>query len=139
MKLMNGLQTKEKIWRDIELATEDSILVYSSDNPEKVREAQKFGSQVVSDLLEQATAYIAKKAVENGFNRIIVAGGETSGAVTKILGYDSYLVGDSIAPGVPVMIPINNEKIRLVLKSGNFGQKDFFMRAINTTKENENG
>lgn len=137
--LMNGSHTKEDIWRNIELASEDSILVYSSDNPENVREAQKFGSQVVSDLLEQATAYIAKKAVENGFNRIIVAGGETSGAVTKILGYDSYLVGDSIAPGVPVMIPMNNEKIRLVLKSGNFGQKDFFMRAINTTKENENG
>jgi len=139
MALMDGSQTKEEIGEAIRLTSEDAILVYSSDNPENVRTAQKFGSQLVSDLLEQTTAYIAKVAVENGFNRIIVAGGETSGAVTKILGYDSYLVGDSIAPGVPVMIPINNKNIRLVLKSGNFGQKDFFMRAINTTKENENG
>lgn len=139
MALMSGAQTKEEIWRYIELANEDAILVYSSDNPENVREAQKAGPQVTSQLLEQTTAYIAKKAVENGFNRIIVAGGETSGAVTKILGYDSYLVGDSIAPGVPVMIPLKNKNIRLVLKSGNFGQKDFFMRAIERTKEDIHG
>jgi 3-dehydrotetronate 4-kinase len=44
------------------------------------------------------------------------------------------LVGDSIAPGVPVMIPLKNKNMRLVLKSGNFGQKDFFLRAVNKTK-----
>jgi 3-dehydrotetronate 4-kinase len=133
--LMNGSQTKEEIWKYVKSIKEDAVLVYSSDNTENVREAQKAGSQVVSDLLEQTTAYLAKKAVETGFNRIIVAGGETSGAVTRILGYDSYLVGESIAPGVPVMIPLNNKNIRLVLKSGNFGQRDFFKRAINITKE----
>jgi uncharacterized protein YgbK (DUF1537 family) len=133
--LMDGSQTKDEIWEYIESTNEDAVLVYSSDSPDNVREAQKAGSQVVSDLLEQTTAYLAKKAVENGFNRIIVAGGETSGAVTKVLEYDSYLVGESIAPGVPVMIPLNNKNIRLVLKSGNFGQQDFFMRAVNTTRE----
>lgn len=132
--LMEGSQTKEEIWEYIESTNEDAILVYSTDTSEKVREAQKIGSHLISDLLEQTTAYLAKKAVENGFNRIIVAGGETSGAVTKILGYDSYLVGDSIAPGVPIMIPLKNRRIRLVLKSGNFGQRDFFMRAVCTTK-----
>lgn len=133
--LMDGSQTKEGIWKYIEAIEEDAVLVYSSDNPENVRAAQKVGSHIVSDLLEQTTAYIAKKAAEKGFSRIIVAGGETSGAVTKILGYDSYLVGDSIAPGVPVMIPMKNKNMRLVLKSGNFGQKDFFVRAISKTKE----
>ena len=139
MALMDGSQTKDDIWKYIESANEDAVLVYSSDNPESVRAAQKVGSHLVSELLEQTTAYLAKKASENGFSRIIVAGGETSGAVTKILGYDSYLVGDSIAPGVPVMIPLKNNSMRLVLKSGNFGQKDFFIRAINKTKENING
>lgn len=133
--LMDGSQTKEGIWKYIEAIEEDAVLVYSSDNPENVRAAQKVGSHIVSDLLEQTTAYIAKKAAEKGFSRIIVAGGETSGAVTKILGYDSYLVGDSIAPGVPVMIPMKNKNMRLVLKSGNFGQKNFFVRAISKTKE----
>ncbi|MDF2522102.1 MAG: type effector Hrp-dependent outer protein [Clostridia bacterium] len=137
--LMEGSQTKEELWSFVEAAGEDTVLVYSSDNPENVKEAQKAGSHIVSGLLEQTTAYLAKKASENGFDRIIVAGGETSGAVTKILGYDSYLVGESIAPGVPIMIPLKNRSLRLVLKSGNFGQRDFFERAISMTKENANG
>jgi len=136
--LASGAQSKEQIWSAVESADGDAVLVYSSDNPENVKEAQKVGSNVVSDLLEQTTAYVAKKAVDNGFNRIIVAGGETSGAVTKILDYNSYLIGDSIAPGVPVMVPLDNKDIRLILKSGNFGQKDFFTQAINMTKEQVN-
>jgi uncharacterized protein YgbK (DUF1537 family) len=135
MALMNGTQTKEELWKQIEAAGEDAVLVYSSDEPEKVKEAQRAGSELVSGILEQTTAFLAKKASENAFSRVIVAGGETSGAVTKALGYDSYLVGDSIAPGVPIMIPMKNDSMRLVLKSGNFGQKDFFERAINMTKE----
>jgi 3-dehydrotetronate 4-kinase len=135
--LLDGAQTKEEIWKCIESTIEDAVLVYSSDSTENVREAQKVGSQKVSHLLEYTTAYLARKAVESGYNRIIVAGGETSGAVTKALGYDSYLVGESIAPGVPIMIPLNNKNIRLVLKSGNFGQKDFFNRAVKATKEVE--
>lgn len=71
-------------------------------------------------------------------NRIIAAGVETSGAVTQILGYDAYLIGESIAPGVPIMVPLENKNLRLVLKSGNFGQKDFFLRTVEMTKEGEN-
>lgn len=133
--LMLGEQTKEGLWREIEGSEEEALLVYSSDSPENVREVQKAGSHVVSELLEQTTAYLAKRASENGFSRIIVAGGETSGAVTKVLGYDAYQVGESIAPGVPVMIPLKNKGMRLVLKSGNFGQRDFFERAVAKTKE----
>ena len=135
IELLKGTQTKEEIWSTIEASNEEAVLVYSSDKPESVKEAQKVGVEKVSELLEQTTAYLAKKAAQNGFNRIIVAGGETSGAVTKILGYDSYIIGESIAPGVPIMVPLENENIRLVLKSGNFGQKDFFMRAVSMTKE----
>lgn len=135
LTLMEGTQTKDNLWKDIQDKGQDTVLVYSSDRPENVRDAQKrFSSQAVSDVLEQTTAFIAKKAVEKGYTRIIVAGGETSGAVTKALGYDSYLVGKSIAPGVPVMAPLKNKNIRLILKSGNFGQEDFFERAINITK-----
>jgi uncharacterized protein YgbK (DUF1537 family) len=135
LQLVEGTQTKEELWDSIEATNEDSVLVYSSDKPDNVRKAQKVGTEMVSGLLEQTTAFLAKKAAENGFNRIIVAGGETSGAVTKILGYDSYQIGESIAPGVPIMVPLKNDKLRLVLKSGNFGQKDFFTKAVGMTKE----
>lgn len=71
--------------------------------------------------------------MEHGYRRLIIAGGETSGAVTKKLGLDSYQIGESVAPGVPVMIPYKRPDLRLVLKSGNFGQEDFFQRALDMT------
>ena len=33
------------------------------------------------------------------------------------------------------MSPLSNEKIRVVLKSGNFGQQDFFARALQMTRK----
>ena len=69
-----------------------------------------------------------------GIRRVVVAGGETSGAVTKRLGFSSYKIGASVAPGVPVMVPMENEALRLVLKSGNFGQEDFFVRVLEMTQ-----
>ncbi len=84
-------------------------------------------------MLEETIASLARKAVENGYTRIITAGGETSGAVTKALGYQAFYIGPSVAPGVPVMTPLENPELRLVLKSGNFGQEDFFERALDMT------
>jgi uncharacterized protein YgbK (DUF1537 family) len=78
-------------------------------------------------------AQIARYAVRCGYTRVIVAGGETSGAVTKALNFSAYEIGPSAAPGVPVMIPLSDAGIRLVLKSGNFGQEDFFERALSIT------
>lgn len=135
IKLYNGSLTKEEIWHTINSEGTNNVLVYSSDSSDNVKNAQKYGSENISKLLETTTAFIAKKAVNSGYKRIIVAGGETSGAVTQTLGYTGYIVSESIAPGVPVMIPLSDPSIRLVLKSGNFGQKDFFHRAIEFTKE----
>lgn len=139
LQLLSGTLSKEDLWKEVQSLQEEKILIYSSDRPEKVKEAQEAGMEKVSAILESTTAYIAKKAVENGFFRVIVAGGETSGAVTRILGYNAYLVGDSIAPGVPIMVPVENKKVRLVLKSGNFGDKDFFIKAVEMTRGDING
>lgn len=86
--------------------------------------------KVESQLMEQFLSELALNAKNKGFNKIIVAGGETSGAVTLKLDYSSFYVGDSVAPGVPVLIPVENENIRLILKSGNFGDEDFFIKAL---------
>ena len=137
IQIVNGEKTKEEIWKEIAESEDDAILVYSSDRPENVRKAQEAGTKKVSNYLEQTTAYIASQAVKNGFTRIIVEGGETSGAVTKELGYDSYIIGESIAPGVPVLVPLENPDLRVILKSGNFGQEDFFLRAVDITKEDK--
>ncbi|WP_085992118.1 3-oxo-tetronate kinase [Oceanobacillus senegalensis] len=130
MKLLTGEESVERIWNVISQNKEESVLVYSSDTPENVKRIQEQGKEEVAEKLEKATADLAELAVESGFHRIIVAGGETSGAVTKRLGYTGYHIGKSIAPGVPIMIPTLDHRIRMVLKSGNFGKPDFFTRAL---------
>ena len=65
-----------------------------------------------------------------GYERIVVAGGETSVSVIQQLGFDVFHIGKSVDPGVPELIPLKNERLTLILKSGNFGAEDFFIKAI---------
>lgn len=131
-KILEGTESADTIWKVIGKWKEDDILLYSSEDASTVEENQK--NENISMLIEQIQAQIAQQFVREGRKRVIVAGGETSGAVTKKLGYDRYYVGGSIAPGVPVLIPVQEPEIRLVLKSGNFGKKDFFIRALEYTR-----
>ena len=84
-------------------------------------------------------AELAERAIQAGYKQIIVAGGETSGAVTERIGLKSYLIGESIAAGVPIMVPTEHAELRLVLKSGNFGKADFFAKAVKMTTEGNRG
>lgn len=127
----------DEAWDFVEAHWGAPVLVYSSDTADNVKESQRLGQSRIADLLEQAAAELAERAVSHGIRRVIVAGGETSGAVTKRLGFSSYQIGQSVAPGVPVMIPMENPDIRLVLKSGNFGQEDFFERVLAMTEMEE--
>ena len=85
---------------------------------------------------ERALADIAAALVETGVRRILVAGGETSGAVVSRLGVRALRIGETIAPGVPwtetLLDPANPgaPHLALALKSGNFGGEDFFMQAL---------
>ena len=135
--MMSGEQTVDSIWQFVQEHTteEETVLVYSSDTPENVRKFQAMGTERVAAVLEGATAELAVRAVKAGYTRIISAGGETSGAVTQGLGFCAYWMGESVAPGVPIMVPVGSEEIRLILKSGNFGQEDFFGRALDMTKQ----
>ena len=62
---------------------------------------------------------------------MIVAGGETSGAVVGRLGLDRIDIGPEIDPGVPWTIAARRDggPLLLALKSGNFGSDDFFLKA----------
>lgn len=132
MKIISHEETADTILFQIE--TSDNVLVYSSDDAEGVKEVQENYGKNVARLLEQTTAELAVRLLDKGYNRIIVAGGETSGAVTTALGYKGFHIGESVAPGVPVMVPLADGSVRLVLKSGGFGQRDFFERAVKMTE-----
>jgi len=133
--VLSGEETEERVWAFVRRCAAEgkAPLIYSSDTPERVKQYQRLGAQRVADALEGFTAALARRAVAEGWTRIISAGGETSGAVTKALGFSAYRIGESVAPGVPIMIPLGRPDVRLILKSGNFGQEDFFLRALAMT------
>ncbi len=134
LKLLSGEDSIENIWDFILENKDNEVLIYSTDTPENVVEIQKVGKEKIAELLESTTANLAQRAVDAGYTRIIIAGGETSSAVAKKLGYDSFEIGESVAAGVPVMAPLSNPEIRVIFKSGNFGQVDMFERALSMTK-----
>ena len=108
-------------------------LVYSSAPPERVRAVQeRFGRDAVARRLDALFAESARAAVEGGVRRLVLAGGETSGAVVQALGIDRLRIGEQIDPGVPwCAAPLpGGETLHLTLKSGNFGASDFFTKAL---------
>jgi 3-dehydrotetronate 4-kinase len=91
----------------------------------------KLGRAEAGEIVERAMARIAKTLVdEDGVRRLVVAGGETSGAVVSALGVTGLRIGAQIDPGVPGTVTLNEPSIALALKSGNFGGPDFFAKAL---------
>ena len=82
-------------------------------------------------LVERELAATAMTLVDKGFTRLIVAGGETSGAVVGALGVTAIEIGPEIDPGVPWTRSMDGRGLVLALKSGNFGAPDFFLKAWN--------
>ncbi|WLS80537.1 four-carbon acid sugar kinase family protein [Erwinia pyri] len=104
-------------------------LVYATQPPQIIEIIQKnYGSEFVSEKIECFFSTLAQKLNEAGFNKFIVAGGETSGAVVQGLNINGMVIGDAVAPGVP-WTQVLDEKKWVILKSGNFGNSDFFLKA----------
>ncbi|KQT25643.1 MAG: 3-oxo-tetronate kinase [Bradyrhizobium sp.] len=112
---------------------EGPVLIASSSAPDQVAALQaRHGRDAAGHAIEQAMADIAENLVKSGVRRLVVAGGETSGAVVDRLGIPGFLVGAEIAAGVPVLRAVGTEAggMLLALKSGNFGGPDFFAAAL---------
>jgi 3-dehydrotetronate 4-kinase len=106
------------------------VLLYSTAEPERVREIQeRLGRDRAGAVVEEALAAIARGLVERGVGRLIVAGGETSGAVVNALGVRALRIGPEIVPGVPWTSAVGGAPLSLALKSGNFGGPTFFLEA----------
>ncbi|MGA7073266.1 3-oxo-tetronate kinase [Bradyrhizobium sp.] len=113
--------------------TEGPILIASSATPDQVAALQsRHGRDAAGHAIEQAMADIAEGLVRLGVRRLVVAGGETSGAVVDRLGIPGFLVGAEIAAGVPVLRAVGAKEgeMSLALKSGNFGGPRFFSDAL---------
>tara|TARA_R110002074_G_scaffold66437_2_gene157074 strand:- start:182 stop:1459 length:1278 start_codon:yes stop_codon:yes gene_type:complete len=109
------------------------IAIVASDTPDGVAAAQSLlGAEKAGEVVEQAFAQLAAALVGNGVTRLVVAGGETSGAVVSALGVQAMAIGPEIDPGVPwtQVVQGDAEGLCLALKSGNFGGEDFFTKAF---------
>jgi len=107
------------------------ILISASAPPAEVRALQaRFGVEKSSAAIEGTLAEIARGLVGAGVRRLVVAGGETSGAVVGALGVQGLRIGREIDPGVPWTLATGPQPIALALKSGNFGAPDFFAKAF---------
>ncbi|MCT8161617.1 3-oxo-tetronate kinase [Pseudoruegeria sp. SHC-113] len=117
-------------------------LAYSSGTPEEVAALQaRFGRAAVAARLDALFAETARALLGAGLRRLVIAGGETSGAVaqavTEALRVPAMEIGPEIDPGVPVLGlqggPGN--RVALALKSGNFGAPDFFAKALRVMEQ----
>lgn len=107
-------------------------LVYSTGSPDEVRRMHdRFGGEAVSERTEAFFGVLASRAVELGYKRLVIAGGETSGAVVQSLGLASLDIGPEICAGVPGLYASAGQGgTAFALKSGNFGDENFFEDAL---------
>jgi uncharacterized protein YgbK (DUF1537 family) len=122
-------------WAEERLA-KAPVLIASSADPQRVAALQdRFGREASGQRIERALSEIAAGLVERGVQRLIVAGGETAGAAVDRIGVAAFRLGPEIAPGVPLMRTVGRAggELQMALKSGNFGGRDFFARALAMT------
>lgn len=119
---------------------ETPVVITAAEAPAAVRAIQeRFGREEAGAAVETAFAHLARGLVDAGVRRLVVAGGETAGAVVTALGVEALRIGATIAPGVPwtetVATPGGPPPLALALKSGNFGGPDFFTDAFRLLEE----
>lgn len=129
-KVMDGTQGIAEVTRWVMDHLDRRPMVYSSADAHSVRAAQeRHGREAVAGAIEAIMAGVAKALLAARINRLVVGGGETSGAVVSALGISQLRIGPEIDPGVPALATDGNT-LGLVLKSGNFGTDDFYAKAF---------
>ena len=130
--LMAGMPVADAALAFLHEHAGNAPLIFSTADPAEVAAVQdEFGQEAVARATEALFGELARRAVAAGVRRLVVAGGETSGAVVKALGLRALAIGPEIAPGVPALLAtIDGSALALALKSGNFGDGDFFTTAI---------
>ena len=127
--ILDGSLTHEQLLQQLDIASEP--LIYSSANPAEVEKLQStYGIATVADGIEAFFGNLAVSLIDHGVERLVVAGGETSGAVISALKLNSFDIGPEIDPGVPALSTRGEHPLAVALKSGNFGGEAFFSDAI---------
>jgi len=118
-----------------ELERSGAVVLYASSGPDEVECIQAHGASKglsATEVGERVAAFLSEvgaRLIERGrIGRLVVSGGETSGAVCHRLGIRALEVGLPVDPGVPYCFPIDGPDLVVCLKSGNFGARDFYWK-----------
>lgn len=106
------------------------VLIHSTASPQDISRAQRqLGQARAAEITEESLSTIAEGLVGLGCRQLIVAGGETSGAVVRKLGITTAHVGEEVSPGVPWLKTETDPGLSILLKSGNLGMPGLFLDA----------
>lgn len=135
MEVLKGKLNPKRTAESVNTGNARGVLVSTSADRKEVEAVKKFGESLgyspeetglkISEALAAVCDEIVKKET---FGRLIISGGETSGTVCRYLGIKSLEVGLPVEPGIPYCFAAGNPEKLLVLKSGNFGSEDFYLR-----------
>ncbi len=129
--VMSGAMTVDQAFDHVMGRIGHAPMVYSSADPAEVKAAQeRHGKEAVAEAIEGFFGELAVRLADAGIARLVVGGGETSGAVVTALEVERFHIGPEIDPGVPALAAEGPRPIRLALKSGNFGAIDFYDKAL---------
>lgn len=134
-RIMNGSLKAEAVAEFLLSQSGKAPLATSSGAPDEVTKLQAlYGREAVAHALDRLFAETAQILIARGVRRLVVAGGETSGAVVTALDLGALTIGPEIDEGVPILASSGKTPIGLALKSGNFGSPDFFVKALKALK-----
>lgn len=126
-ELLNSIDTvKKEVMHFIDENLDNVFIIYSEKNKDDNPEIHN----KVGALIEEVLSFAGEYSIVKGIHSLVVAGGETSGAVVKNMNPNTFYIGEVISPGVPVLMPDNYKNLQVVLKSGNFGEANFFVEAL---------
>jgi uncharacterized protein YgbK (DUF1537 family) len=119
------------------LAAGRDCLLYTTDEPAEVVRVQAWAAAegmetpALGNAIAYALADLVSEILEGApASGLVFAGGETSGALCRRLSLGALRVGRNIEPGVPLCYSLGKYRLPVVLKSGNFGGRDFYAKAL---------
>jgi uncharacterized protein YgbK (DUF1537 family) len=133
--LASGNLAGEAVAWAVDRLADGPVLIYSTTTGAGLQRIRRRLGADGGARVEQLMREIARGLTAAGVTRLVVAGGETSGAVVEALGIRSLAVGEELAPGVPILATTASPRLGLVLKSGNFGPPGFFETALERLAE----
>ncbi len=118
------------------LKTGGNAIIASSATPETIEKVHSalVETKISPEIFGELVAGTLSEIISSVFDyvmpgRMVVSGGETSGAICQRLGISMMETGLPIAPGVPYCFPLHGPDVLTILKSGNFGGEDFYLQA----------